>query len=82
MHVHMCKTRATHTQKTHTQTYLLNTGRELSWGEETKELSNMVCIQVMGHGQHILPIRDVYHRAKPLLAGKRHFYDDILSQPC
>lgn len=42
----------------------------------------MVCILVMGHGQHILPVRVVYHRAKPLLAGKRHFYDDILSQPC
>ena len=73
MHVHMCKRRATHTH-THThKTYLLNTGRELSWGEETKELSNKVCILVVGNGQHILPVRVIYHRAKPLLAGKVTF---------
>ena len=83
MHVHMCKTRDTHTHThTHTKTFLLNPGRELSWGEETKELSNMVCILVVGNGQHISPVRVIYHRAKPLLARKRHFYDDILSQPC
>lgn len=75
---HVQDTGHTHTHKT----YLLNTGRELSWGEETKELSNMVYILVVGNGQHILPVRVIYHRAKPLLAGKRHFYDDILSQPC
>lgn len=59
----------THTHKT----YLLNTGRELSWGEETKELSNMVCILIVGNGQHILPVRVIYHRAKPLLSRKVTF---------
>ena len=68
-HVQETGHKHTHTHKT----YLLNTGRELSWGEETKELSNKVCILVVGNGQHILPVRVIYHRAKPLLAGKVTF---------
>lgn len=67
MHVHVQR-QATHTHKTHTEDLFTKHRKGNFLGVGRLELSNMVCILVVGHGQHILPVRVVYHRAKPLLA--------------